>query len=91
MAEAPQLTTDQQNFCRAVEAMKLDLLRSGKEPAWLVAHPGLLQLTWGQVDGQLCGLKVLESSSCPPASFYVTHRGPNGASGAGPLGASEET
>ena len=32
--------------------MRLDLLRSGKEAAWLVAHPGVLALTWGQVDGE---------------------------------------
>ena len=57
--------------------MKLDLLRSGKEPAWLVAHPGLLALIWGQVDGQLCELKVVELSTCPPGSFFLTHRRPN--------------
>ena len=80
MADTPQLTTDQYNFCRAVEAMKLDLLRSGKEAAWLVAHPGLLALTWGQVDGpSSCGLKVVELSTCPPGSFYLTHRKPDGA------------
>ncbi len=78
MAEAP-LTTDQYNFCRAVESMRLDLLRAGKEAKWLVAHPGLLALTWGQVDGELLGLKVVESSDCPPASFYLSHRKPNGA------------
>jgi hypothetical protein len=42
MADASQLTTDQHNFCLAVEAMKLDLLRSGKQAAWLVAYPGVL-------------------------------------------------
>ncbi len=79
MADTPQLTTDQYNFCRAVEAMRLDLLRSGKEASWLVAHPGVLALTWGQVDGDLCGLKVVELSSCPPGSFYLSHRKPDGA------------
>jgi hypothetical protein len=44
MADTPQMTTDQYNFCRAVEAMRLELLRSGKAPAWLVAHPGVLAL-----------------------------------------------
>jgi hypothetical protein len=85
MADAPQLTTDQYNFCRAVEAMKLDLLRSGKEPAWLVAHPGVLALTWGPIDGErptgakVCGLQVVELSTCPPGSFYLSHRKPDGA------------
>ena len=85
MADTPQMTTDQYNFCRAVEAMRLDLLRSGKEPAWLVAHPGLLALIWGQVDGErltevrVCGLRVVELSTCPPGSFYLTHRRPDGA------------
>lgn len=75
MADAPQLTTDQHNFCLAVEAMKLDLLRSGKQAAWLVAHPGVLQLTWGQVAGELCGLQVAESHACPHGSFYLSpHR-----------------
>jgi hypothetical protein len=77
MADTPQLTADQYNFCRAVEAMKLDLLRSGKEPAWLVAHPGVLALTWGQVDEELCGLKVVESGACPPGAFYLTQRRPD--------------
>jgi hypothetical protein len=70
MADASQLTTDQHNFCLAVEAMKLDLLRSGKQAAWLVAHPGVLQLIWGQVAGELCGLRVVESRACPRGSFY---------------------
>jgi hypothetical protein len=76
MADAPQLTTDQNNFCRAVGAMRLDLLRSGKEARWLVAHPGLLQLTWGTIDGELLRLKVVELSSCPPGAFYLSHRKP---------------
>lgn len=76
MADGPQLTTDQIKFCRAVEAMRLDLLRSGKEPRWLVAHPGVLELTWGPVNGELCGLRVVELSSCPPHAFYLSHRKP---------------
>jgi hypothetical protein len=79
MADTPQLTTDQYNFCRAVEAMRLDLLRSGKEAAWLVAHPGVVELVWGQIDGYLCGLRVMESEASPPGSFYLTHRRPDGA------------
>ncbi len=78
MEDAPGLTTDQYNFCRAVEAMRLDLLRAGKEARWLVAHPGVLELTWGEVDGRLFGLQVVELSSCPPGSFYLTHRRPDG-------------
>jgi hypothetical protein len=79
MADAPQLTTHQRNFCLAVEAMKLDLLRRGKQAAWLVAHPGLLQLTWGQVAGELCGLQVVESHACPRGSFYLSPHRPTGA------------
>jgi hypothetical protein len=84
MAEAP-LTTDQFNFCRAGEAMRLDLLRSGKEARWLVAHPSVLALTWGEVDSErltevrVCGLRVVELDSCPPGAFYLTHRRPDGA------------
>lgn len=77
-AEVPQLTTDQYNFCQAVEAMRLDLLRSGKEARWLVAHPGLLALTWGRVDEEFCGLQVVELDACPPGAFYLTHRRPVG-------------
>ncbi len=85
MADMPQLTTDQYNFCRAVDAMKLDLLRGGKEPRWLVAHPGLLALIWGQLDGErltevrVCGLKVMELKTCPPGSFYLSNCRPDGA------------
>ena len=85
MADAPQLTTDQYDFCRAVDAMRLDLLRRRKNPAWLVAHPVLLAQIWGQGDGgrptevRVCGLKVAELSTCPPGSFYLSHRKPDGA------------
>lgn len=85
MADAPHLTTDQANFCRAVEAMKLDLLRSGKEARWLVAHPGLLAHVWGPAEGarlagaSVCGLQVLELPGCPADAFSVTHRRPDSA------------
>lgn len=68
-----QLTTDQYNFCRAVGAMKVDLLRSGKEPGWLVAHPGELSLTWGETPAEVCGLRVVELESCRPVRFSLTH------------------
>lgn len=77
MADTPQMTTDQYNFCLAVEAMKLDLLRRGKRAAWLVADPGLLARIWGQVAGELCGLQVVESGACPPGAFYLTSHRPD--------------
>lgn len=60
----------------------MDLLRSGNEAAWLVAHAGLLALIWGQVGGErptevrVCGLHVVELSTSPPGSFYLSQRKP---------------
>jgi hypothetical protein len=53
--------------------MKVDLIRSGKEPGWLIEHPGELSLTWGETPAEVCGLRVVELESCRPVRFSLTH------------------
>jgi hypothetical protein len=58
---------------------KVDLLHSGKEPRWLIAHPGELALTWGETPEEVCGVRVAEVESCRAGRFYLAYRTPDDA------------
>jgi hypothetical protein len=68
------LTTEQYNFCRAIDAMRMAPAWYSREPFWLVAHPGDLARDWPEVPVYVCGLRVAEIPACPPGSFYLAGR-----------------